>query len=220
MSIARYTLIVGTKNWSTWSLRAYLALRATGTDFDEIIVQLRRPETRAQIREHMPSGQVPGLKIEDDGSIHTVFDSLAICETLAERHPEAHLWPHDPAARAQARSISATMHAGFAALRTALPMDFVRRLPMPELNAEVTEQIAQIVGYWQDALARFSRTDGFLFGLFSIADCMYAPVLSRFRTYGIELPTPLDAYSHRMFSLPAMRDWERAAQVEADAGLA
>jgi glutathione S-transferase len=215
-----YTLIVGTKNWSTWSLRPYLALRATGAGFDEIVIKLRQPETRAQIRDLTGSSWVPVLKIEEGGHVHTVFDSLAICETLAERHPEAMLWPCDAVARARARSISAAMHSGFAALRATLPMDLVRRLPTPELNDEVGEQIAQIIRYWQDALAHFGTADGFLFGHFSIADCMYAPVLARFRTYGIALPGPLDAYAQRMLALPALRDWEQAAQAEADAGVA
>jgi glutathione S-transferase len=218
---ARYTLIVGTKNWSSWSLRPYLALRATGAAFEEIVVQLRRAESmRAEILKYTPSGRVPGLRIEESGTSFTVFDSLAICETLAERHPDAGLWPHDPGARAQARSISAVMHSSFAQLRATLSMDFVRQLPAPSLSDDVNEQIAEITGYWENARERFGRSGDFLFGRFSIADCMYAPVVSRFRTYGITLSPALSAYSDSVFALPAMRDWWNAAQAEVDKGLA
>jgi glutathione S-transferase len=218
---ARYTLIVGTKNWSSWSLRPYLALRATGAAFEEIVVQLRRSEsTRTEILKYTPSGRVPGLRIEENGKSFTVFDSLAICETLAERHPEAKLWPHDPGARAEARSISAVMHSSFPELRAALSMDFVRRLPAPPLSDDVKEQIAEITGYWEDARQRFGKGGDFLFGRFSIADCMYAPVVSRFRSYGIALSPALASYSDHVLALAAMRDWWSAAQVEVDQGLA
>jgi glutathione S-transferase len=217
--MARYRLIVGTKDWSSWSLRAWLALKACGEPFEEIVIRLRQPGTRARILEHSPSGKVPALQIEDAGGPYTVFDSLAICETLAERHPDAALWPDDPAARAFARSISAAMHSGYAELRAALSMDFARRLPTPELNETVEAQIAEITSYWQAALGR-TDGDAFLFGRFSIADCMYAPVVSRFRTYGIALAPALCAYSDRMFAHPAMREWEADAEAEAAAGLA
>ncbi len=220
--LARYRLIVGTKDWSSWSLRAWLALKACGEPFEEVVIRLRQAGdegTRSQILQYSPSGKVPALQIEEDGERYTVFDSLAICETLAERHPGAALWPEDPAARALARSISAAMHSGFAELRAALSMDFARRLPAPELSETLTDQIAEITRYWQTAL---DRTDGdaFLFGRFSIADCMYAPVVSRFRTYGIALAPALSAYSERMFANPAMREWEAAAEAEVAAGLA
>lgn len=214
---ARYTLILGTKNWSSWSLRAYLAMRATGAAFEEITVRLRRPDTRANIRKHAPSNRVPVLRIEESGQDFSVFDSLAICETLAERHPEAHLWPADPMARGFARSISGAMHSGFAALRATLSMEFARCLPKPELNQEVADEIAEITGYWEHAL---SRSGGpFLFGEFTLADCMYAPVVSRFRTYGISLDPALEDYGARIFELPAMRDWFAASEEEVKSGL-
>src|SRR5215469_6537682 len=115
--MAKYTLSLGTKNWSSWSLRPWLALRATGQSFDEIVIQLNRPETHERILEHSPSGKVPALRIQETGRELLVFDSLAICETLAERHPEAQLWPTEGEARAFARSISAVMHSSFAELR-------------------------------------------------------------------------------------------------------
>ncbi|HEY5048861.1 MAG TPA: glutathione S-transferase family protein [Rhizomicrobium sp.] len=217
--MAKYTLILGTKNWSSWSLRPWLALCATGHPFEEVVIGLNQPQTHAEILKHSPSGKVPALRIEQDGRAATVFDSLAICETLAERHPEARLWPSDPTARAQARSVSAVMHSGFAELRTTLSMDFARKLSTPPLTETVKGQIAEIIAYWQAALERYGR-DGFLFGEFSVADCMYAPVVSRFRTYAIALPPALDAYSARMFQLPAMRQWEAASRAEIAAGVA
>jgi glutathione S-transferase len=217
--MASYTLILGTKNWSSWSLRPYLALCATGAPFDEMVVPLNRPETRSEILKHSPSAKVPALRIEENGRIYTVFDSLAICETLAERHPEARLWPTDSEARAQARSISAVMHSSFPDLRATLSMDFARTVPTPTLSDAVSSQISEIISYWQDALDRFGH-GGFLFGDFSIADCMYAPVVSRFRTYGVTLSDPLKAYSSRVLDLPAMRRWEDASRAEIAAGLA
>ena len=215
----RYTLITGTKHWSSWSLRAFLALRATGAEFREITVRLRRPETRAEIRRLAPADKVPVLQIEEAGATIAVFDSLAICETLAERHPDAQLWPADFAARAQARSISAAMHSGFAALRESLSMEFARSLPTPGLSAEVETEIAQIKTFWRDALDAHRGGGGFLFGRLSIADCMYAPVVSRFRTYGIALDPALDSYCDLVWSLPAMQDWLRDAQAELESGL-
>ena len=214
-----YRLIVGTKNWSSWSLRPYLALRATGTPFEEITIQLGRADTRAQIRKLARSNKVPALFVTESDREFAVFDSLAICETLAERHPGAELWPADAAARAQARSISAAMHSGFAALRGTLTMEFARRLPTPPLGDAVLADIEEITGYWQEALDVRGQQGEFLFGRFSIADCMYAPVVSRFRTYGIELPALLRQYCDSVWKLPAMQDWLTAAEAEVNEGL-
>lgn len=214
-----YRLVVGTKNWSSWSLRPYLALRATGAAFEDITIPLRRPDTRAQIRKFAPSNKVPVLLVKEGDGEFAVFDSLAICETLAERHPEAKLWPADAEARAKARSISAAMHSGFAALRETLSMEFARRLPSQPLSDAVRGDIDEIMTYWEDALDARGRMGDFLFGRFSIADCMYAPVVSRFRTYGIALPPRLQEYCERIWTLPAMQDWLKAAKAEVDAGL-
>jgi glutathione S-transferase len=199
-------------------LRAWLALRASGAEFEEIVIRLGQPDSRDEIRRLAHADTVPVLHIRDGDATHTVFDSLAICETLAERHPEAKLWPESPAARAQARSISAAMHSGFAALRATLPMEFARLLPTPEPSEQVRGEIARIANYWRDTLRR-AGAGGFLFGRFSIADCMYAPVVSRLRTYGITLDAPLDAYCARIFDLPDMQEWLVAAQNEIEAGL-
>ncbi|HEX3654109.1 MAG TPA: glutathione S-transferase [Rhizomicrobium sp.] len=214
-----YTLIVGTKEWSSWSLRPYLALRAIGAPFQEEVIQLRRGSTSEDVQRHSPSGRVPLLKIAENGREHLIWDSLAICETLAERHPEAKLWPDDPFVRAVARSYAAEMHSGFQDLREQLSMEFVRRLPIPELREATKAQIARIVAMWTQALEYYGPAGGFLFGRFSIADCMYAPVVSRFRTYGVPVPAIVQAYCDRVWSLPGMQDWAKAAQQEVDSGL-
>ena len=183
-----YRLAIGTRNWSIWSLCAWLALKAAGVEFEDTVVALRRPESAGLISGLSPSARVPVLFISESGSEHVVFDSLAICETIAERHPEAGLWPDDAAARALARSYAAEMHSGFLALRDALPMDFARTLPAPEIEEEVSGQIERIVTAWTSALAAHGDDGGFLFGRFSVADCMYAPIVSRFLTYAIPMP--------------------------------
>ena len=217
---AHYTLILGTKDWSSWSLRPYMALRAVGVPFDEDVIPLERNATTAAVQRRTPAGKVPVLTIAENGQTITIWDSLAICETLAERHPEAKLWPDDAGDRAIARAYAAEMHSGFPDLRDQLTMDFVRRLPTPPLREATRTQVARIIAAWSAALERHGKNGGFLFGRFSIADCMYAPVVSRFLTYGIELPPALRAYCARMMALPAMQDWARAAQAEVDAGLA
>jgi glutathione S-transferase len=215
---AAYTLILGNKNLSSWSLRPYLAMRATGAAFDEVLVRLDRPETRAQIRDHSPAGKVPVLKISEAGRTVTVWDSLAICETLAERHAHAKLWPDDPAVRAVARAFAAEMHSGFPDVRDQLAMNFSRRIPTPELRDTTRQQMARIIEAWSGALEHYGQGGGFLFGRFSIADCMYAPVVSRLITYDIEVPPAIDAYCQRMMALPAMQDWAAAAKLETEAG--
>jgi len=219
---AKYTLVLGTKDWSSWSLRPYMAMRATGAPFEEVVIRLRQtqhPSSKEQILKYSPAGRVPVLQIEEGGKTHTVWDSLAICETLAERHPEARLWPAEPMARAAARSYSAEMHSGFPDVREQLSMDFARRQPTPALRPETKEQIARIIEMWNGALNTHSA-GGYLFGGFSVADCMFAPVVSRFVTYGIDLPAPAKSYAERIFALPAMRDWEKASKAEVDAGIA
>ncbi len=216
---ARYTLLVGTQNWSSWSLRPYVALRAVGVPFKEIFIHLRQPDTKEKILKHSPSGKIPALKIEDDARTFTVWDSLAICETLAERHPDIGLWPDDAAARAQARAISAEMHSGFPDVRDQLGLDFGRTQPMPDLRDDTKKQVARILECWSDALKNWGGKNGFLFDRFSVADCMYAPVVSRFTTYGVEVPATVKAYMDRVWTLPAMQDWKKAAQSNLDSGL-
>lgn len=230
--MTRYTLIVGTRNWSSWSLRPFVALKATGVPFDIVDIRLRQtdsPTTREQILKHSPAGKVPVLKIEEPASsseavghqkshkVLTVWDSLAICETLAERHPQAGLWPRDFAARAMARCYACEMHSGFPDLRDQLTMDFARKQDLPELRDDTKTQIERILAAWESALATYKGD--FLFGELSVADCMYAPVVSRFLTYGVEVPAPVKAYMERVMVLPAMQEWHKAAQAEVDAGI-
>ena len=217
-----YRLVVGTRQWSSWSLRPFLALGAIGVPFETEVIRLRvRPPepvtTKDQILKHSPAGKVPVLKIEEQGQTLTVWDSLAICETLAERHPEARLWPADAKARARARSLSSEMHSGFPDLRDQLPMEFTRKLPLPELRDDTQKQIARIIDAWSEALEQYKGD--FLFGHFTIADCMYAPVVSRFETYGVEVPPQVRAYMNRILALPAMALWRKGAEEEVAAGI-
>jgi glutathione S-transferase len=216
----RYTLIVGTKDWSSWSLRPYMALCHIGVPFDEVMVPLRRDTTSPEILRWSPTGRVPVLGIEENGASYIIWDSLAICESLADRHPEAKLWPDDPRTRAVARAYAAEMHSGFPDVRDQLSMDFARHLPLPTLREATKTQIARILSGWSEALDAHGQSGGFLFGRFSIADCMYAPVVSRFRTYGVDVPPAIRDYMARMMELPAMRDWGKAAEAEVAAGLA
>ena len=216
----RYTLVIGTQNWSSWSLRPYMALSATGQKFETIVLRLRRPETREEILKFSSAGKVPVLKIsEPDAAALTVWDSLAICETIAERHPEAGLWPAEAGARALARSYASEMRSGFPDLRDQLGMDYARTLPLPELRPETQAQLERIISSWEQALKTYSDAHGFLFGRFSIADCMYAPVVSRFRTYGVALPPIVQAYADRMWALAAMQEWLKASEKEVADGI-
>jgi glutathione S-transferase len=208
-----YALVIGNANWSSWSLRPWLALMHKGIEFEEISIRLRRPDTREQALKYSPSGKVPLLQSESG----PVWDSLAILETLAEWHPELKLWPADPVLRARARSVSAEMHSGFMALRNILPMDFARVLPTPELGDDVKADIARIQSIWETAIAH--NKGEFLFGEFSVADCMYAPVASRFTTYNIAMTGAAKAYVERMMALPAMKVWMSKAKAEIAAGV-
>ncbi len=214
----KYTLVIGTKDWSSWSLRPYMALRAIGVPFAEDLIRLRRDSTSQEVQRRSVSGHIPVLQVEENAAIWSVWDSLAICETLAERHPETKLWPDDARARAEARAVSAEMHSGFADVRDQMTMDFARRHFLPDLREATKAQVARILRIWTDGLTTYGGP--FLFGRFSIADCMYAPVCSRFRTYGVDIPASAQAYVERIFKLPAMVDWGKDAQREVDDGLA
>jgi glutathione S-transferase len=210
-----YTLVIGDKNLSSWSLRPWLAMRQCGIPFAEECIRLRQPDSKAEILRHSPSGKVPALKTRTG----VVWDSLAILDYLAERHPEHRLWPQDEEARAAARSISAEMHAGFATLRNDMPMDLLSRLPSPPLSAALEADIRRIAAIWKDTRARFGEDGPFLFGAFTNADAMYAPVATRFRTYGVDLARFGDdgtgaAYAETVLALPAMAEWTEGAKDE------
>jgi glutathione S-transferase len=208
--MGKLTIVLGNKNYSSWSLRAALVLDHTGAPYEEIVVQLDQPETAAQIRRHSPSGRVPALI---DGDL-VVWDSLAIAEYLAEKFPAAQLWPGDTRARARARSVSAEMHAGFADLRTSMPMNMRRSAPGRGHTAGALADAARIQGLWRDCRATFGNAGPFLFGRFSIADAMYAPVVSRFVTYGVPLEGAARDYAEAVQAWPAYRRWLEAARAE------
>ena len=208
--MADLTLVIGNKAYSSWSLRPWLALRHIGVPFAEVLVPLRQPDSRARILEHSPTGKVPLLRHGE----RAIWDSLAICEYLAETFPDARLWPDDAYARAVARSVSAEMHSGFVSLRTTMPMDLKRRVPGKGRSEETLADIARIKDIWRDARARFGGAGPYLFGRFSIADCLYAPVVTRFETYGVDLDPVCRAYADTIFALPALREWTEAARAE------
>jgi glutathione S-transferase len=214
MTDSNYTLAIGDKNFSSWSLRPWIALKYFGIPFAEERVRLRQKESKAEILRHSPSGKVPALK---DGD-RVVWDSLAILDYLAEKHPEKSLWPKDERARAEARSVSAEMHSGFATLRNEMPMDLLARDPSPPIGDTLEADIRRIVAIWQRCHADHAA-GGFLFGSFSNADAMYAPVATRFRTYGVDLAKFGDdgtaqAYAEVILALPAVAEWTRGAEVE------
>ena len=205
------TLYIGTKRYSSWSLRPWLALRHTGAPFTEVLIPLRQPDTPARLAAVSPSGRVPVLK---HGAI-TVWDSLAICEYLADNFRAARLWPGDNAARAHARSISAEMHAGFGRLRELLPMDLGRDLSGQSKAALVQDEIDRICAVWREARQAFGQAGPFLYGSFTNADAMFAPVVSRFRTYGVPVDAVCAAYMQAIEALPDYQAWQTEALQEA-----
>jgi glutathione S-transferase len=208
--MADLTIILGNKNYSSWSLRAWLALAATGAEYDEIVIPLYRDGAKERILAHSPSGKVPALR---HGEV-VVWDSLAIAEYLAEAFPVAGLWPSDPVARAAARSVSHEMHAGFMALRRAMPMNCRASKPGKGMADGVAGDIERITTIWRDCRARFGAGGALLFGAFTIADAMYAPVASRFRTYHVALDAVSAGYVEAVHAVPAMQAWLAAAEAE------
>jgi glutathione S-transferase len=208
--MSRPTLVIGNRNYSSWSMRAWLALRATGAPFDEVLVPLGRPETGAEILRWSPTGRVPALH---DGGL-VIWDSLAICEYLAEKFPEAGLWPAEEAARAAARSVTAEMHSGFTALRSQMPMNLRASCPTAESDPAVDEDIRRILEIWESCRRDFGSGGEMLFGGFTIADAFYAPVASRFITYGVDPQGAAGRYMAALWALPAVREWADAARTE------
>lgn len=197
------TLVIGNKNYSSWSMRPWLLMRQTGIPFEEIRIPLYVPGSEIELAKWSPSSKVPALH---DGNIR-VWDSLAICEYLAERFPDRQLWPADAAARAVARSVSAEMHAGFGALREHMSMNIRARHPGQGRTPECLADIARILAIWTDCRARHSQDGDFLFGRFGIADAMFAPVVLRFQTYGVALEGAAGAYARAILALPALQEW-------------
>ena len=206
------TLVIGNKNYSSWSLRAWLLLAESGIPFKEVRLALDTDEFSEAIGRYSPARRVPVLMFDDK----PVWDTLAIAETLAERFPQAKLWPDDPDARAHARSISAEMHSGFEALRAAMPMNcraMGRKVALPD---DVTDDIDRIIDIWSDCRRRYGDDGGWLFNRFSIADAMYAPVVFRFRTYGINLPDSACHYPARLLQSEAIQNWLLACESETE----
>jgi glutathione S-transferase len=202
-------IVVGNKKYSSWSLRGWLALELTGAPFEEIVVALDMPDTAENIRRHSPSGRVPALI---DGSI-TVWDSLSIGEYLHEKFPEKRLWPQDAARRAHARSISAEMHSGFPNLRNDCSMRIIEERPYKPLREETQAEVERIVAIWSECLQKYGGP--FLFGkTFCLADAMYAPVVSRFRTYSIPALGAVKAYRDAVWAFPALQEWVAGARAE------
>lgn len=208
--MAQYTLWIGNKNYSSWSLRGWLACKLAGIAFAEALVRLDEPDRTTRFRKFSPSGRVPTL---EDGAL-VVWDTMAIGEYLAERCPVRKLWPADPAARAMARAVSAEMHSGFAALRNQLPMNMHRHRPPPAWNADAQRDIDRIQEIWRDCRQAYGAGGPYLFGHLTLADCFYAPVVSRFTTYRVPVDGTASAYCEAMWEWPALEAWRDAALTE------
>jgi glutathione S-transferase len=191
-------LVIGNKAYSSWSLRPWLLMKQAGIAFEEIRLSLYEDGAKQKLLQYSPAGKVPVLK---DGAL-TIWDSLAICEYLAEKHPEKQLWPAQGGARAHARSISAEMHSGFTNLRSQMPMNVRREIPGRARTLEVVADAARIETIWNECRRRHGANGPFLFGAFSIADAMYAPVVSR--------------YAGAIHALPAMQEWIAGARAETE----
>jgi glutathione S-transferase len=215
MTATVYRLVIGNKAWSSWSFRPWLVMKHFRLPFEEVGVRLRQPDSKTRILAHSAAGKVPALLA---GEL-LVWDSLAIIEFLADRHPEKSIWPVNPDARAIARSASAEMHSGFQALREHCPMDILARKPRGEFSEAAELNIRRIVELWRDCRRRFGGAGPFLFSEFSAADAMYAPVASRFRTYIPDLARFGDdgtaaAYVDAIFAMPEMAEWTEGARQE------
>ncbi|MGI8527497.1 MAG: glutathione S-transferase family protein [Pseudolabrys sp.] len=207
-------LVIGNKNYSSWSLRPWIAMKVAGIAFEEVLIPLHAPDTQEKILGFSPAGKVPILV---DGDIR-VWESLSILEYLADKFPDRKLWPQDAAARAQARSIASEMHAGFAPLRQACPMNMRRPEQLLALDAETKANVTRIDAIWTECRGRFGEKAGnggpFLFGTFGAADAMYAPVVSRFHTYGVGVSQTAREYMRAMMALPAWKEWVAAGTKE------
>jgi glutathione S-transferase len=205
-----YTLYIGNKNYSSWSLRGWLACKLAGIDFAEVLIRLDEPDRPGRIKPVSPSGRVPTLK---DGEF-LIWDSMAIGEYLADRYPARKMWPADARARARARSVSAEMHAGFAALRSQLPMNMHRDKAPPKWDAEAQRDIDRVQEIWRDCRHHYGAGGPYLFGHLTLADCFFAPVVSRFTTYRVAMDGVASAYCEAMWEWPALDAWREAALKE------
>ena len=210
------TLVVGNKNYSSWSLRPWLLMKQFNLSFEEIRIPLYQEDSQAALERLSPSALVPVLV---NGDL-TVWDSLAICEYLDELYPDLSMWPRDRDTRAIARSVSAEMHSGFAAIRSHMPMNCRKTFPGKGLNPDTTAEIKRVTQIWRDCLnhygQRYGQNGPMLFGDFSIADAMFAPVALRFTTYQVELDALSQSYVSTILNLPAMQEWILAGRQETE----
>ena len=203
-------LIIANKAYSSWSFRPWILLAHFHIPFEEVVIPMDQPDTRARMLEHSPTGKMPALR---DGAVE-VWESLAILEYIAEKYPEKAIWPKTKAARAHARALSSEMHAGFQALRQHCPTQFRRPVRKIALNPEVEADVARIEAAWARARKDFGKAGPFLFGRFSAADAMFAPVVNRFHIYDIPVGRPTRAYMDAMMALPAWKAWTADAEAE------
>jgi glutathione S-transferase len=203
-------LIIGNKNYSSWSFRPWLAMKVAGIDFDETVISLDAADFKTRLTELGGSGRVPVLI---DGDVR-IWESLAILEYLAEKFPAAGLWPEHPAVRARARAIASEMHAGFASLRRHLPMNVARPVKSRAFDAGTAKDVARTEAIWSECRSKFGTGGPFLFGSFGAADAMFAPVVWRFHTYAVEVGSTARSYMREMMSLPAWKEWRDAARRE------
>lgn len=210
--MADFKLIMGNRNYSPWSLSAWLTAKSAGMDFDEVVIPLNEGTTRQEILRYWYNGKVPILK---HGEI-TIWESISICEYIAEIYPEASLWPLETRARAVARSLSSEVHSGFRSLREHMPMNMRSQFPSEGRIICVQEEINRVLAIWRRCRERFGRDYGgpFLFGSFSIVDALFAPVVSQFKTYSVDLDDIEKEYSDAILNLPAMGVWMKASQDE------
>ncbi len=208
---SNFRLVIGNKNYSSWSMRPWLVMKSFGIPFEEIMILLDQPDTTQRITEYSLCGRVPVLLADE----LVIWDSLAICEYLAERFPLQNLWPENVAARATARSICAEMHSGFSQLRGAMPMNIKANFNGKGRNAGSQADIGRISEIWEECLATYGA-HRFLFGDFSVADAFFAPVVMRFKTYGVSLAPALQAYCERIEAHPAVIAWVQQALAESD----
>jgi glutathione S-transferase len=203
-------LIIGNKNYSSWSFRPWLAMKVAGIAFDETLISLEASDFKTRVMALSPAGRVPVLI---DGDV-VIWESLAILEYLADKFPAAGLWPKDPAARAHARAAASEMHAGFQPLRRLLPMNMWRPVKARALDEAAKADVTRIEAIWNSCRTKFGSGGPFLYGAFGAADAMYAPVVSRLHTYGIEVGATAQAYMHAVMVLPAWNEWRDAARRE------
>ena len=203
-------LIIANKAYSSWSFRPWILLAHFHIPFEEVVIPMDHPDTRARMLEHSPTGKMPALR---DGAVET-WESLAILEYIAEKYPEKAIWPKAKGARAHARSLSSEMHAGFQALRQHCPTQFLRPVRKIPLTPEVGADVARIEAAWAHARKVYGKAGPFLFGRFSAADAMFAPVVNRFHLYDVPVSRQTRAYMDAVMALPAWKAWIGDAEAE------